>query len=291
MESRNHSTAFIRVENKQKEDNTLPKSYGRTEAFLLPKDPEWMYMFWEITPATYDYIKQQNGWDIFDKSKAVVRLHNVTDVRFDGGNSHEHWDISVIFDALSWYLQVPKAGESYVAELGLVTPEGNFILIARSNPTATPPGKISDVLDQRWMIVEDNFQKLLTMSGAGSIGLGASERLQILQDSWTAVLGQLNVAAPSSFQSSNMSSKSFLGADVPAAEEDDMWLKADCEIIVYGSASPGAKVTINGKEIELKNGSFSIRQSLHKGQVLDLPIRATKNNMERNVKIKAERED
>ncbi len=286
MESRNHtSTTFINVEKRVEQDNSLPKSYGRTEAFLLPKDPGWMFLFWEITESTYDYIKQQSGWDVFDKSRAVIRLHNVTGVNFDGFNSHGHWDIGVMLGAGSWYLQVPKSGEHYVAEIGVITPEGRFILLARSNATATPTGRISDILDERWMVVEGDFQKLLTMSGARYIGLGASEKMQILQEDWRAILGPLG--APSSYQSSNMSSKTFMEAN----GADDMWLKVHCEIIVYGQASPGAKVTINGKEIELKDGHFSMRQALNKGDVLDLPIKATKNDMERNAKIHAGREE
>jgi len=146
---------------------------------------------------------------------------------------------------------------------------------------------VSDILDERWMIVEGDFQKLLSMSGARYIGLGASERLQILQESWKTVLGPLG--APSSLRSSNMSSKNFMGAE--GEEKDDMWLKVHAEIIVYGQASAGAKVFINGKEIALKDGMFSIRQALNKGDVLDLPIKATKNKMERKAKFHAGREE
>ena len=75
-------------------------------------------------------------------------------------------------------------------------------------------------------------------------------------------------------------------------EDEDIWLKADCEIIVYGSASPNAFVTINGKEIQLKDGKFSLRQALPSGAVLDLPIKATnrKGDKTRQVHIKALRE-
>ena len=287
MDTVHTSTAFTKAENRvNREDNSLPKAYGRTEAFLLPKDPGWMYLFWEITPSTCDYIRQQNGYDIFERGRAVVRLHDVTGVNFDGHNSRGRWDVPVMLSADSWYLQVPQSGANYIAELGLLTPEGKFILIARSNATATPPGRVSDILDERWMIVEGDFQKLLSMSGARYIGLGASERLQVMQESWKTILGPLG--APSSYQSSNMSSKNFLGGK---EETDDMWLRVNAEIIVYGQASPGAKVFINGKEIELKDGAFSIRQALNKGDVLDLPIKATKNKMVRKAKFHAGREE
>jgi hypothetical protein len=75
-------------------------------------------------------------------------------------------------------------------------------------------------------------------------------------------------------------------------EDEDIWLKADCEIIIYGSASRNAIVSINGKDIELKEGKFSIRQHLPAGSVVDLPIHArnAKGDKTRHINIKALRE-
>ena len=288
MDNNRSSASFIKAENREKEKaaKDLPSAYGRTEAFLLPKDPGWLFLFWEITSSTYDYIKSQNGYDIFDRSKTVIRLHDVTDINFDGTNSHSRVDVPVVFDAGSWYLSAPVPGRNYVADLGIITPEGKFILIARSNSVTLPTGRISDVVDEKWMLVEGDYQKLLALSGANLIGLGASELAHALHERWRFAQNM-----PSSYASSSKSSSAAVKKAAKKEEADDMWLKADCEIIIYGSASPGAKVKINGKEIELKNGSFSIRQSLHKGEIIDLPITAEKKKMKRSIKIKAQRED
>ncbi|MBR4592121.1 MAG: hypothetical protein IKO35_02825, partial [Elusimicrobiaceae bacterium] len=74
--------------------------------------------------------------------------------------------------------------------------------------------------------------------------------------------------------------------------DEDIWLKADCEIIIYGSASKNAIVTINGREIELKEGKFSIRQPLPAGSVVNLPIHArnAQGDKTRHINIKALRE-
>ncbi|WP_041691216.1 DUF4912 domain-containing protein [Elusimicrobium minutum] len=287
MDTRNYnSTSFIKVENKEKKEAELqlPSGYGKTEAFLLPKDPAWMFLFWEITGSTYDYIKSQNGFDIFDKAKQIVRLHDTTDVNFDGFNSNGYSDVQIAFSSNSWYLAVPNPGRCYTADLGLLSLEGKFILIARSNPVTVPSGRISDVIDEKWMVVEGDFQKMLAMSGAQYIGMGASELSHMISERLKYL-----TSLPSSYMSSNKSSKEFFQNTV--SEDEDIWLKADCEIIIYGSASPGCTVKINGKEIELKNGSFSIRQSLQKGDMVNLPITAEKGKNKRSLKIKAERED
>lgn len=266
----------------------IPSGYGKTESFLLPKDPAWLFLFWEITQNTFDCVRSQYGHDTLEKARAVIRLHDVTDVEFfNGTNSVCFYDMPVIFEARSWYINVPQSGRSYLAELGYVTEDGRFILLTRSNTASVPPGRISDLVDDKWMIVEGDFQKLLQLSGADYIGLGASERMQVIGERW-----KLTELTQSGAPGSSWSSFKLHVDSVQTQEEDDLWLKADCEIIIYGSASKNAIVTINGQEIELKEGKFSIRQQLPAGSVVDLPIHArnAKGDKTRRVTIKALRE-
>ena len=263
----------------------IPTGYGKTESYLLPKDPAWMFLFWEITQSTLDYIKQQYSESTLSNARTIIRLHDVTDVPFfDGTNSVCHYDMPVIFEARSWYINAPQTGRSYVADLGYLTADGQFILVSRSNQTTLPPGHISNIIDDKWMIVEGDFQKLLKLAGADYIGLGASERMQVVGQRW-----KLTELTPSGAPSSWSSFALHLEQTQP---DEDIWLKADCEIIIYGSASKNAIVTINGKEIELKEGKFSIRQALPAGTVVDLPIHArnAKGDKTRHVHIKALRE-
>ena len=189
----------------------------------------------------------------------------------------------VIFEARSWYINAPQTGRAYIADLGYLTADGQFILVSRSNQTILPPGHISNVIDDKWMIVEGDFQKLLKLAGADYIGLGASERMQVVGQRWK--LTELTPSgAPSSWSSFSL--------HLDKVEDEDIWLKADCEIIIYGSASKNAIVSINGKDIELKEGKFSIRQHLPAGSVVDLPIHArnAKGDKTRHIQIKALRE-
>lgn len=262
----------------------IPSGYGKTESYLLPKDPAWLFLFWEITQNTLDCIKQQYSENTLKQAHTVIRLHDITDVAFfDGTNSICYYDMPVIFEARSWYINAPQTGRTYIADLGYVTADGQFILVSRSNPTTLPPGHISNIIDDKWMIVEGDFQKLLKLAGADYIGLGSSERMHVIGERWK--LTELTPSgAPSSWSSFSL--------HLDKVEEEDIWLKADCEIIIYGSASRNAIVTINGKEIELKEGKFSIRQPLPAGSVIDLPIHArnAKGDKTRHIQIKALRE-
>ncbi|MBR2392278.1 MAG: DUF4912 domain-containing protein [Elusimicrobiaceae bacterium] len=280
------SSALVKpIEKDVNAEADIPSGYGKTESYLLPKDPAWLFLFWEITQSTIDYVKSEYG-QLIDTARTIVRLHDVTDVaNFDGSNSVCHYDLPVIFEARSWYIHAPESGRSYVAELGYLTTDGRFILLSRSNVTTLPPGRISNVIDDKWIVVEGDFQKLLQLSGADYIGLGASERMQVLSQRWK-ITDLTPSGAPSSWSSFS------LHLDKVQVEDEDIWLNADCEIIIYGSASKNAIVSINGKEIELKEGKFSIRQPLPAGSIVDLPIHArnAKGDKTRFVHIKALRE-
>ena len=268
-------------------ETDIPSGYGKTESFLLPKDPAWMFLFWEITQNTLDCIKSQYSEETLKNARTIIRLHDITDLNyFDGQNSVSHYDMPVIFEARSWYINAPASCRTYVADLGYLTQDGKFILVSRSNATLLPPGRVSDVIDDKWMVVEGDFQKLLKLAGADYIGLGASELMHVLGQRWKLTELTTSGAAKSSWSSFS------LHLDKVQPEEDDIWLKADCEIIIYGSASKNAIVSINGKDIELKEGKFSIRQHLPAGSVVDLPIKArnAKGDKTRQVNIKALRE-
>lgn len=285
MESNLSSTSLVKpVQKDQQAEADIPSGYGKTESYLLPKDPAWLFLFWEITPATLDYLKSQYGEDTLQHARSVIRLYDVTGISaFNGTNAVNFYDMPVIFEARSWYINVPQSGRAYVADLGFVTADGKFILVSRSNQTAVPPGHVSDIIDDKWMIVEGDFQKLLKLAGADYIGLGASERMQVVGQRWK--LTELTPSgAPSSWSSFSL--------HLDKVEDEDIWLKADCEIIIYGSASKNAIVSINGQDIELKDGKFSIRQHLPAGSVVDLPIRArnAKGDKTRQLTIKALRE-
>ena len=262
----------------------IPSGYGKTESYLLPKDPAWMFLFWEITSSTLDFIKSQYGQDVLQNARTIIRLHDVTGVAlFNGTNSVKYYDMPVLFEARSWYINAPETGRAYIADLGYLTAEGQFILVTRSNATTLPPGHISNIIDDKWMIVEGDFQKLLKLSGADYIGLGASELMQVVGQRWK--LTELTPSgAPTSWSS--------FALHLDKVQDEDIWLNADCEITIYGSASKNAIVSISGQDIELKDGKFTIHRHLSDGDVVDLPIQArnTKGDKTRHITIKALRE-
>jgi hypothetical protein len=51
------------------ESAALPQEYGVTMAALMPRDPNWMFVYWEITPNSKARLARERGHDIFEKGR------------------------------------------------------------------------------------------------------------------------------------------------------------------------------------------------------------------------------
>lgn len=245
----------------------LPEGYGRTEAALLPRDPNWMFTYWEITEDRKRNIRRERGADIFEKSRPVVRVYDVTGVAdFDGKNSLRYFDIPVMLDARNWYVNVQDGGKSYCCEIGIIMPDGNFLGIVRTNVVNLPAGRVSDVTDEKWMTVSEDFDKLLQLSGVEYIGKGSGEVAKSLAQRWEMLRAVFSRAASWGISSLPHARK--------PEQQKRFWLVADCEVILYGATEPDAHVTVAGRKVNLNpDGTFSMRFALPDG-ALALPVQA-----------------
>jgi hypothetical protein len=108
----------------------FPESYGVNRVRLLVKDPEWIFAYWDVDPASRRQLRDELG----DRSAALAQLTlRVCDV--DGGG------MSVIVlpeGSRSWYVRADRRRRAYRAELGLTLPSGEFRRLAESNLVVTP---------------------------------------------------------------------------------------------------------------------------------------------------------
>lgn len=246
------------------EHKALPEGYGTTEASLLPRDPNWMFIYWEITENSRVNLKKSHGADIFEKGRQVIRVYDVT-----GGEAAKYFDIAVMLEAKSWYVNVQEAGRAYCCEVGLVMPDGSFIGIVKTNTVSLPGGRVSDVTDEKWMAVTADFDKLLQLSGVEYIGKGSGEVAKSLAQRWEMLRAVFSRA--SSWGVSSMNSQSL---QKPEQANKKFWLVADCELILYGATEPDAFVTVSGRKVNLNpDGTFSMRFALPDG-IVDLPVKA-----------------
>ncbi|MFP4131243.1 MAG: DUF4912 domain-containing protein, partial [Thiohalospira sp.] len=107
----------------------LPRHYGRDTLVGMVRDPNWVYVYWELEGDRKNEIAREYGSEIFFGSRWVLRLHNLT--------SCVEEDVPVLIESGNWYLSVPDSSEFFV-ELGLLTADNTFIKLVSSNRFQTP---------------------------------------------------------------------------------------------------------------------------------------------------------
>lgn len=255
--------------NSRKKNPGLPSNYGDTKAVMLPRDPIWIYVYWEINRETVERIKSKYGQN-FDASGLAIRVYDVTGIDFDGANANRFFDISVNPNAMSWYINVGEFNRSWCVDVGYILKNGKFITVARTDSMAMPRHGVSDVTDEQWALLQLEFEKLLRISGAGHIGKSSYDLVKLMRERWeeltklptSGVIG----GASSSFRQPGVS------------KDKNFWLKADTEIIVYGATEPDAVLTVQGKRVSLADdGTFTLRFYLPDGRQ-SYPIEAVSSD-------------
>jgi len=104
---------------------------GMDHVVLLIRDPNWLYVYWDITDWGWAKLCQHgitdpaNGWRrVLRVRDLPLRLHGVP---VDGGREIELCDL-----AREWYLPAPPGHRSVSADLGYRSPDGEFLVVARS---------------------------------------------------------------------------------------------------------------------------------------------------------------
>jgi hypothetical protein len=244
----------------------LPTSYGDTKIVLLPRDPWWCFAYWEIGEQTKQEIKSLYG----EKIKYIIRVYDVTNVvNFDGRNANKYFDIEINLGINSWYINLQEANRSWCVDLGVITPDGRFVVITRSNIVIMPRFGVSALTDEQWAVLQREFERLLELSGVSMIGKGSFDIAKLMRERWEELLA---ISQMPQFISSGFIS-SFAKRELEQKQKE-FYLKADTELIVYGETLPDAKLYINGDEFKLSpDGRFSLRMSLHDGEKV-IPIKA-----------------
>ncbi|MFA5096095.1 MAG: DUF4912 domain-containing protein [Candidatus Omnitrophota bacterium] len=232
----------------------LPGAYGADRMVLMVRDPWWLYTYWELKQETVDKLKSGLK-DEFYKAKRVLRVYDVTNIIFNGSNANRFFDIQIHEFANNWYIDAGGPGRSWCVDLGLKLSDGRFITILRSNVVQTPLDGPSWITDEEWMIPDDMFARLYGMG----FGLGRSSPVgKAWRERIVSSPGMASMASPVK----------------KAARKRGFWLRVDCELIVYGATEPDARVTVQGKPINLRpDGTFTLRFALPDGKQV-IPVKA-----------------
>jgi hypothetical protein len=247
----------------------IPASYGADRIVLLVRDPYWVHVYWDISRETLLRAKGVLKDQWYD-AKSILRVHDVTGVDFDGRNSNSYSDIAIEGGSTNWYINTRVPNRTYCVDVGLLSRSGKFVLLARSNKATTPRDAPSDVVDEKWMIPDWEFEKVYALSGGFSIGTSSLELKEMMEK---ALGGEMGSGAVGSLAISSPVGK-------PRAR--GFWFRVGTELIVYGATEPDAKVTLQGQPVKLKpDGTFSVRFALPDGEQVIPAVAESKDGVER----------
>jgi len=232
----------------------LPQTYGETRIVLLVRDPYWIHVYWDVARDDLLRARQVLGRE-WSRARSILRVYDVTGVEFDGSNANAQFDVEISGGSNNWYINTGVPNRTYCVEIGLVSPSGRFVALARSNRATTPRDAPSEVTDVEWMVPDWEFERIYALSGGLEAGKGSAELLELMRKALGMEAGS---GAPASFGVS-----SLLGE----RRERGFWFRLGTELVVYGATQPGARVTLQGRRVKLRpDGTFSARFELPDGK-------------------------
>jgi len=245
----------------------FPYAYGDNRIVLMVRDPYWIFTYWEVSEKKLSEIKTHLGSETYNKCTWCLRVYKT--------DKWEFFDINLPAMANNWYINVPYPNSSYCVEIGVKTSDGRFIAAARSNIVTTPPDRMSDVIDEEWMIPD--WERMYRLSGGFGLRSGSESLKELIEK-------RLKEESASGWISS-------ISSPMKKPGKRPFWSWVEAELVIYGATEPTATVMIDGKKVPLRpDGTFTLRYALPDGQQ-NFPVVATRDDgaEKRRVDIEVER--
>jgi hypothetical protein len=280
------------------EQEHAPTRQGEdTRVVFLPRDPQWAYVFWEISEKDRQQAFKAGA------SQLCLRVADVTGMNNGGSHPHTLQEVPVDSHATEWYLPVPLSDRDYRVELGYRVNGGGWISLAFSSVARVPALHPSEqILDQFVPFSLDTPPSTMTPQTLPSSDNGLHERLYQTATTGTRRLGRGSEAFHELDQGSGAglnasgaglwaSGRSESGSGVVAPRQRSFWLVADAELIVYGATDPSATLSIGGEDVPLSSdGTFRIQVPFRDGQqVYAIEAVAADGEQKRNITLDFER--
>ncbi len=282
--------------------NPPARPQANTRVVFLPRDPQWAYVFWEISDADRRQAQSTGA------SHLSLRLADVTGLQDGSSHPHTLQEVPVDSHSTEWYLPVPMCDRDYRVELGFRA-GSNWISLAFSSVARVPALHPSDqILDQFVPFSLDTTtttpdpQPSVTPIESGNSGL--HERLyQTATTHFRSRRVGSEVLHEQDYYSNNQRGLSDSGSGLWASGRNEsglggvaprqrsFWLVADAELIVYGATDPSARLTIGGEEVPLSSdGTFRIQVPFRDGeQAYPIEATAADGEQKRNITLNFER--
>lgn len=274
-------------------------SSATTEVVFLPRDPQWAYVFWQISSADRERAMAAGGQQL------SLRMADVTGLPIGATHPHTLRELVVDMGAREWYLPVPLCDRDYRVELGYRLASGGWFSLAMSSVARVPAEGPSPVVAEVFVPFSLEAPSGAVSEPLPAVGSGGVEHEHFYRLATTASPRSRRVGSEVLHEHDFVGDQAGLlhasGAGVWASGRSEsgsglvrprsFWLVADAELIVYGATEPSASLFIGDKPVPLAaDGSFRVHVPFRDGEQL-YPIRAVAadGEQERSIRLQFER--
>ena len=159
----------------------LPAGYGKDRIVVMVRDPYWLHCYWELTRATIQRAEAALGPE-WHTAKPILRVLDVTSEDTTSAAEGIVRDIEIHGGCNNWYIDVSNPPRTFRVDIGYLTKSGRFYVLARSNVVTTPRAGVSDLIDENWADVQQNYEKIYAMSGGYDPTASSLELKQLFEE-------------------------------------------------------------------------------------------------------------
>lgn len=159
------------------EDIFIPHYYGVDRMVLAAKDPNWLYVYWEVSEHKRHKFFHDYGETAWHTSQQVLRIYDITglsileDLTF---NSFQEIVVDPFAD--NWFIEVGQADRCFMVELGRRLADGRYVKLLTSNMATTPRSSLSNKMDQAWLSIDEIYQGIARDNiGSSEVMMGKGE--------------------------------------------------------------------------------------------------------------------
>jgi uncharacterized protein len=256
----------------------LPSGYGKDRIVCMVRDPYWLHTYWELTRKAIQRAEAAFGQD-WHGCKPILRLLDVSSHDMTNTSESVVKDIDIHGGVNNWYIDVANPPRSYRIDIGYLSKNGQFYVLARSNVVSTPRAGMSDVIDENWADIDFvKADRIFAMSAGFDPTASSLELKQLFEERLRRPMGSPSVT-------------SFGSGALQYGKQRKFWFQLDAELIVYGATEPNAKVTLQGEPVKLRpDGTFTMRFSLPDNRQIIPAVAASADGIEeRTIVLAVER--
>lgn len=121
----------------------IPEKYDDFYLRALPRDPQWLYVYWELPDGTTGPSEKAIRSDS-EFAQWVLRIKASPSADVKVPSDEHQYDIPINLADSSHYVKLPEPGYKCNIECGHVTNSGKFIPVSSTVPLFVPPPVVND---------------------------------------------------------------------------------------------------------------------------------------------------